>query len=71
MLWAIATRFQADTDMFVVPMMICNRGDPSAVDGMAAKVGMDATVPIGWQEQRATLSPEALAAARRIIEERE
>ncbi|MCC6949707.1 MAG: UbiD family decarboxylase [Bradyrhizobiaceae bacterium] len=66
-LWAIATRFQADTDMFVIPRMICNRGDPSAVDGMAAKVGMDATVPIGWQEQRATLSPDALAAARKII----
>ena len=66
-LWAIATRFQADTDMFVLPKVICNRGDPSSVDGMAAKVGMDATVPVGWKEQRATVSCEAVEAARTII----
>jgi 2,5-furandicarboxylate decarboxylase 1 len=66
-LWAIATRFQADTDMFVIPDMICNRGDPSSIDGMAAKLGMDATVPAGWHEQRATVSDAAVAAAREII----
>ncbi|MDX1414695.1 MAG: UbiD family decarboxylase, partial [Candidatus Promineifilaceae bacterium] len=37
-LWALATRFQADTDMFVVPKVFCNRLDPSSVDGMSAKL---------------------------------
>jgi UbiD family decarboxylase len=45
-LWAIATRFQADTDMFVVPKVFCNRLDPSAVDGMSAKLGFDATIKL-------------------------
>ena len=29
-LWALATRFQADTDMFMVPNVFCNRLDPSS-----------------------------------------
>ena len=32
-LWALATRFQADTDMFMVPNVFCNRLDPSSRDG--------------------------------------
>ncbi len=57
-LWAMATRFQADTDMFVVPKVFCNRLDPSAVDGMSAKLGIDATAPLDWDVERTSL-PEA------------
>jgi len=66
-LWALATRFQADADAFVITKVLCNRGDPSAFEGMSAKLGLDATVPAGWQERRAAVSAEALMAARKLI----
>jgi 2,5-furandicarboxylate decarboxylase 1 len=66
-MWALATRFQADTDMFVVPKVFCNRLDPSSVDGMSAKVGLDATKPAKWEGER-TCSPEkSVAWARKIL----
>jgi UbiD family decarboxylase len=36
-LWALATRFQADTDMFMVPDVLCNRLDPSWRGGLWAQ----------------------------------
>lgn len=48
--WALATRFQADKDLFVVPGAWGSRLDPSAKDGVTAKMGLDATVPIGALE---------------------
>jgi 2,5-furandicarboxylate decarboxylase 1 len=65
--WALATRFQADTGLFVVPKVFCNRIDPSSVDGMSAKMGLDATVPAGWDAERATVPDTAAAVARRLI----
>lgn len=66
-LWAIATRFQADTDMFVVPKVFCNQLDPSSVDGVSAKLGIDATAPLDWDVERTTLPPEAIEMAQRLI----
>jgi UbiD family decarboxylase len=66
-LWAMATRFQADTNLFVVPKVFCNRLDPSSVDGMSAKLGIDATAPLDWDVERTTLPPAAVEAARRLI----
>jgi UbiD family decarboxylase len=60
-LWAMATRFQADTDLFVVPKVFCNRLDPSSVDGMSAKLAIDATAPLDWDVKRTAL-PEAATA---------
>lgn len=65
--WALATRFQADTGMFVVPKVFCNRIDPSSPDGTAAKLGLDATVPANWDAERATVPEAAIAAARRLM----
>ena len=48
----IATRFQADTDMFMVPDVFCNRLDPSSRDGMSAKLALDATAPLKWDVER-------------------
>jgi len=45
--WALATRFQADKDLVVVADAECSRLDPSARDGIGAKMAMDATRPIG------------------------
>jgi 2,5-furandicarboxylate decarboxylase 1 len=66
-LWAMATRFQADTDMFVVPKVFCNRLDPSSVDGMSAKLGIDATAPLNSEVQRTALPAEATAWAREFL----
>ncbi len=67
MLWALATRFQADSDMFVVPKVFCNRLDPSSVDGMSAKLGMDATRKPGWDVIRTSLPEAAMQWARGIV----
>lgn len=45
--WAVATRFQADRDLFVVSGAQGSRLDPSADEGVSAKMGLDATAPIG------------------------
>lgn len=44
--WAIATRFQADKDLVVVAGAQGSKLDPSAHDGISAKLGMDATASV-------------------------
>lgn len=44
--WAVATRFQADKDLLVIPTAQGSRLDPSAKDGVSAKMGLDATLPL-------------------------
>jgi 2,5-furandicarboxylate decarboxylase 1 len=41
--WAVATRFQADRDLLVVPESQGSKLDPSNRDGVGAKMGIDAT----------------------------
>lgn len=45
--WAIATRFQADRGLVVLENVRGSSIDPSAHDGLTAKVGIDATKPLG------------------------
>jgi len=45
--WAIATRFQGDRDLVIVTESQGSKLDPSAEAGVGAKVGFDATIPIG------------------------
>lgn len=52
--WAVATRFQADRDLVVVGGAQGSKLDPSADDGYGAKMGLDATVPVGSSEFRFT-----------------
>lgn len=44
--WALATRFQADRDLVVISESQGSKLDPSAHDGVGAKMGFDATVPL-------------------------
>ena len=67
-LWAMATRFQADTDMFMVPKVFCNRLDPSSVDGMSAKLAIDATAPLAWDVKRTALPAGAVDWARDFLD---
>ena len=66
-LWAMATRFQADTDMFTVPDVFCNRLDPSSRDGMSAKLALDATAPLKWDVERAVVTKDAAAWAAKVL----
>jgi len=44
--WAIATRFQADRDLVIVSEAQGSKLDPSSRDGVSAKMGFDATIPL-------------------------
>src|SRR5580704_255234 len=66
-LWALATRFQADTDMFMVPNVFCNRLDPSSRDGVSAKLALDATAPLVWDVERAVVPPDAADRAAELL----
>jgi 2,5-furandicarboxylate decarboxylase 1 len=48
--WAVATRFQADRDLVIVPESQGSKLDPSNRDGVGAKMGLDATKPLAAVE---------------------
>ena len=50
--WAVATRFQADKDLVIVPDSQGSKLDPSTRNGVGAKMGMDATKPLDAEEMR-------------------
>jgi len=50
--WAVATRFQADRDLVVVHEAQGSKLDPSTRDGIGAKMGLDATVPLSAPPMR-------------------
>lgn len=45
--WALATRFQGDRDLVVIPQIQISTLDPSSSGGIGTKMGMDATAPVG------------------------
>jgi 2,5-furandicarboxylate decarboxylase 1 len=49
--WAIATRFQGDRDLLVVPQVRVSPLDPSSPGGIGAKLGIDATAPVGTLQE--------------------
>jgi 4-hydroxy-3-polyprenylbenzoate decarboxylase len=63
-LWALATRFQADKDLFIVDGVSCNLLDPSAHEGVAAKLGLDATRSPDFSAVRMSLPDSVLQKAR-------
>ena len=46
----MATRFQADRDLVIVPESQGSKLDPSNRDGVGAKMGLDATKPLAAPE---------------------
>jgi 2,5-furandicarboxylate decarboxylase 1 len=50
--WAVATRFQADRDLVIVPESQGSKLDPSTRDGVGAKMGLDATKPLAADEMK-------------------
>ena len=49
--WAVATRFQADRGLVVLEGVRGSSIDPSANDGITAKLGIDATRPPGGKPE--------------------
>jgi 4-hydroxy-3-polyprenylbenzoate decarboxylase len=65
--WAIATRFQADRDVIVIPEMPGSMLDPSSAMGITARMAFDATTPPGFDATRISLSDRAVARARQLL----
>lgn len=69
-LWAMATRMQADQDIDVMRNAMGAILDPSNRDGLTAKMVIDATRPAGNFPERHTLDPAAVERAQARIESR-
>ena len=70
-LWAVATRMQADRGLAVIPNAMGAILDPSTRNGTTAKVVIDATRPPGVAfARRHTLPADALARAAALIDSR-
>lgn len=67
-LWAVATRMQADRDLVVASGGMGTLLDPSSPDGSSAKLGIDATRPLGPFAERLTLPERAIARARALVD---
>ena len=69
-LWAVATRMQADRDLVVISGSLGAMLDPSADDrGVTAKLGIDATRPFGEPfAEKLVMSAEKMAWARALVE---
>jgi 2,5-furandicarboxylate decarboxylase 1 len=66
-LWAMATRMQADEDIDIIRHAMGAILDPSNHAGMTAKMIIDATRPSAAFPARHTLPPEAVENARRLL----
>jgi UbiD family decarboxylase len=69
-LWAVATRMQADRDLVVVSGSLGALLDPSADErGVTAKLGIDATRPFGEPfAEKLVMAPEKLSWARALVD---
>ena len=69
-LWALATRVQADRDVITIPRSLGAILDPSASDdGLTAKMGIDATRPFGQPfGEKLILNGEKMAWARALVD---
>ena len=69
-LWAIATRVQADRDLVVISGSLGALLDPSAdEEGVTAKLGIDATRPFGREfADTLVMVPDRMAWARALVD---
>ena len=69
-LWALATRMQADRDLVVISGSLGAMLDPSADErGVTAKLGIDATRPFGEPfAEKLVMPPAKMEWARALVE---
>lgn len=70
-LWALATRMQADHDLTILSHTLCNRLDPSSHDGLGAKLLIDATKHSNFEAERVLLPDEARRLAEALLVRRQ
>ncbi|MFN2111516.1 MAG: UbiD family decarboxylase [Anaerolineales bacterium] len=68
-LWALATRFQADKDLFVVPGLPANLLDPSMEGKVGAKMGLDATMNLDSPAVPIQISQESIQKVRKGLKD--
>jgi UbiD family decarboxylase len=66
-LWALATRFQADRDSIVVSGVPGSVLDPSSSGGVTSRMALDATKKPGFDARSVSLSEAAVTRAREIL----
>lgn len=66
-LWAVATRFQADRDTIIVSDLPGSMLDPSTDMGITARMAIDATRGAGFVGDRVSLKVESVRRARAIL----
>lgn len=66
-LWALATRFQADRDLNIIRRGLTNVLDPSSNQGMSAKMILDATAPLEWDATPLRIPPAVIERVRAAI----
>jgi len=66
-MWAVATRFQADRDLFVISGVPGSLLDPSSDQGLTSRMAIDATRKAGFDAEPVSLSPDAVREAREIL----
>lgn len=69
--WAVATRFQGDEDLVIIPNLRARSIDPSKKEGnLMTKVGLDATVPLRLRERfrRISVPPEVREKVARTVQ---
>jgi 4-hydroxy-3-polyprenylbenzoate decarboxylase len=67
-LWAVATRFQADRDTILLEGVVCNLLDPSAENGLSAKLGIDATFSPNKKIEKTQLPESIVAEVKKTLE---
>lgn len=67
-MWAVATRMQADKDVSIVANVACNQLDPSSEGGVGAKMIIDATKSLSDTSSKISLSPASEMFARDILD---
>jgi UbiD family decarboxylase len=67
-MWAVCTRFQADSDLDVIRNAMAATLDPSNRNGLSAKMMIDATCKMRPYARRHSLPDDAKALARRLVD---
>ncbi|MCL5075110.1 MAG: UbiD family decarboxylase [Chloroflexi bacterium] len=70
MMWALATRMQADRDVSILSGVMCNLLDPSSTGGMSAKMIIDATASLDMGVVKCTVPQAVMARVQSDIGER-
>jgi len=68
-LWALATRFQADRDLFVVSSLPGNLLDPSMEGNVGAKMGLDATMSLDSPAIPIQISQQSIQKMKKLIKD--